>query len=164
MSAPATILVVDDDENDSRMTREALTPLAAGLQVCAVYDGVEALDYLYRRGAFQTREPGNPEVILLDLNMPRVDGWQALRQIKSDPVLKAIPVVVFTSSARDHDVMRCYELGANAVVVKPIAFDEFTRTVRDIQAFWAGCNRPSPGAPAPTHEAGAPALSEKVTA
>lgn len=162
MSAHALILVVDDDANDSQMTLAALSRPESAATMCAVCDGAEALDFLYRRGEFENREPGNPEVVLLDLNMPRIDGWGVLRQVKSDPALKSIPVVVFTSSARDRDVTLCYELGANAVVVKPMAFDEFTQTVRDIQAFWTGRNRPSP--PAHPGDASPPSLSEKITA
>ena len=142
MSRHSLILVADDDENDLRMTLEALAGRSADLEVRTVHDGAEALDYLYGREAFKDRPAGNPEVLLLDLNMPRVDGWEVLRRVKTDAALRTIPVVVFTSSSRDHDVGECYELGANAYVVKPIGFREFTEVVRDIQHFWTECNHP----------------------
>ncbi|MBI3885801.1 MAG: response regulator [Opitutae bacterium] len=140
MSGPRDILVADDDENDRRLTLAALDELGAELEVRTVRDGAELLDYLRREGDFKDRSPGNPALLLLDLNMPRVDGWEVLRTIKSDPALKAIPVVVFTSSSRDRDVERCYQLGANAYVVKPIDFGEFTVTVRNIRVFWTAHN------------------------
>ena len=149
MSKSGPILVADDDDNDLRMTVAALTQHDADLEVRTVHDGAEALDYLYGREAFNERPAGNPALLLLDLNMPRIDGWAVLRQVKSDPMLRFIPVVVFTSSARDHDVEQCYELGANAYVVKPIDYHEFTRVVRDIQYFWIVRNHP----PLPPHTA-----------
>jgi CheY-like chemotaxis protein len=142
MSRPSQILVADDDENDLRMTLAALAQRGTDLEVHTVHDGAEALDYLYGREAFKDRPAGNPEVLLLDLNMPRIDGWEVLRRIKADAALRSIPVVVFTSSSRDHDVGQCYELGANAYVVKPIDFREFTEVVRDIQRFWTERNHP----------------------
>jgi CheY-like chemotaxis protein len=147
MSRRNLILVADDDENDLRMTLEALAQRGTDLEVRTVHDGAEALDYLYGREAFKDRPAGNPEMLLLDLNMPRIDGWEVLRRIKTDAALHTIPVIVFTSSSRDHDVDQCYELGANAYVVKPIDFHQFTEVVRDIQHFWTECNRP----PGPLH-------------
>ena len=144
MNKRAMILVVDDDENDVRMTLAALARHGVEAQVCVADDGAEALDYLHCRGKFKDRPPGNPGLLLLDLNMPRIDGWGVLRELKADAHFRTIPVVVFTSSARDHDVAQCYELGANAFVVKPIAFDQFSETVRDIRAFWIGRNHPPP--------------------
>lgn len=142
MNPRSLMLVADDDENDLRMILEALAGRGADLEVRTVHDGAETLDYLYGREAFKDRLPGNPEVLLLDLNMPRIDGWEVLRQVKADATLRTIPVVVFTSSSRDHDVEQCYELGANAYVVKPIDFHAFTEVVRDIRVFWTERNHP----------------------
>src|SRR5258708_40218296 len=142
MSKRNLSLVADDDENDLRMTLAALASRDADLEVRPVHDGAEALDYLYGQGAFKDRPAGNPGMLLLDLNMPRIDGWEVLRRIKADAALRTMPVVVFTSSSRDRDVEQCYELGANAYVVKPIDFKEFTEVVRDIQHFWTERNHP----------------------
>lgn len=156
MSKRNLILVVDDDENDLRMTLAALAQRGTGLEVRTAHDGAEALDYLYGREAFKGRPTGNPEMLLLDLHMPRIDGWEVLKRIKADAALRTIPVVVFTSSSRDHDVEQCYELGANAYVVKPIDFKKFTEVVHDIQHFWTECNHPPAALPA-AEAASAPA-------
>ena len=142
MISDRQILVVDDDENDRQLTMAALTQRGDELRVHTAQDGAEALDYLHARNAFKDRPAGSLLMILLDLNMPRVDGWEVLRQLKSDPVLRTIPVVVFTSSSRDHDREQCYVLGANAYVVKPIDHREYAETVRDILAFWVERNTP----------------------
>lgn len=144
MSRPLVILVADDDENDRNMTLAALASRGARSQVIAVQDGVEVLDYLLSRGEFKARVPGHPNVLLLDLNMPRIDGWEVLRQIKADAGLRSIPVVIFTSSKRERDVRESYALGANAYVVKPIDFGEFTDALLEIQAFWTERNVPPP--------------------
>jgi CheY-like chemotaxis protein len=102
----------------------------------------ETLDYLYRRGQFSSRPSGNPAVVLLDLKMPKVDGLEVLRQIRSDPQFNLIPVVVMTSSREEQDVVRSYELGANAYVVKPVKFNEFVDAVKQVGAFWALINQP----------------------
>lgn len=139
------ILVTEDDEQDLHLTIAALAQSDADPAVppvVAVRDGAEALDFLYARGEFQQRAPGRPVLLLLDLNMPRIDGWEVLRQLKSDERLRTIPVVVFTSSTRDSDVLHCYELGANAYVVKPADFHEFAEVVRDIRTFWTKRNFP----------------------
>jgi CheY-like chemotaxis protein len=109
-----------------------------------VRDGAEALDYLYRRGAFAQEPDGNPIVILLDLKMPKVDGIQVLRQIKSDKDLQTIPVVILTSSRESRDMETCYQLGVNAYVVKPVKFADFVEAVREIGVFWALINEPPP--------------------
>jgi two-component system response regulator len=137
---PAGILVADDDDNDLRMIEMALTQGDRRPAVHYVHDGGEALDFLFARGRFQDRREEGPLFILLDLNMPRVDGWEVLRQVKSDERLKHIPVVIFSSSAREVDVRHCYDLGANAYVVKPIDFALFQRTIGAIEAFWSGHN------------------------
>ena len=109
-------------------------------------DGAEALDYLYRRGLFAKRTDEQPALLLLDLKLPKVDGLEVLRQIKSDPVLKMIPVVMMTSSRQEQDLVQSYQLGVNAYVVKPLKFQNFVDAVRQVGAFWAGINE-VPGGP-----------------
>jgi len=139
------ILYVDDSPRDTELALEALEENNLANEVVALRDGAEALDYLFRRGEFASRNDGEPVVILLDLKMPKVDGLEVLRQIKSDPRLKVIPVVIMTSSREESDLARSYELGANAYVVKPVKFEDFAEAVRHIGAFWALLNDPPPG-------------------
>jgi CheY-like chemotaxis protein len=103
-------------------------------------DGEEALDYLYRRGGFAGRDNGNPAVVLLDLKMPKVDGLEVLRQIKADPSLRMIPVVVLTSSREEQDIVESYQLGVNAYMVKPVDFHEFVDAIRELGLFWGVLN------------------------
>lgn len=138
------ILLVDDSARDREMTIDALDTHNLANEVVALRDGAEALDYLYKRGAFADRAEGPPVVILLDLKMPRVDGLEVLRQVKSDPALKRIPVVMMTSSREEQDVIGSYELGVNAYVVKPVRFEEFVDAVRQLGGFWAVLNEPPP--------------------
>lgn len=134
------ILVVDDDENDLRLIDLALKLGAHPPAVRYLHDGGEALDYLYARGSYKEEPTESPAFILLDLHMPRVDGWEVLRQVKSDDRLRGIPIVIFSSSARETDVRHCYALGANAYVVKPIDYDDFQRVISGITTFWSECN------------------------
>jgi CheY-like chemotaxis protein len=113
--------------------------------VLHVWDGAEALDYMRRSGKYAGRFEGNPAVVLLDLKMPKVDGLEVLRQLKADPLLKAVPVVVMTSSREDRDLSACYELGVNAYVVKPVEFQAFVEAVQQVGAFWAVLNELPPG-------------------
>ena len=136
------ILLVDDSPHDTELAVTALEANNLANEVLTLRDGAEALDYLYRRGEFAARPPGEPAVILLDLKMPRVDGMEVLRQIKSDPVLKVIPVVVMTSSREEPDLANSYSLGVNAYVVKPVRFQSFVEAVRQVGAFWAVLNEP----------------------
>jgi CheY-like chemotaxis protein len=138
------ILLAEDSVNDAELTLAALENYRVANEVIVVRDGAEALDYLYARGAFQGRPGGNPAVLLLDLKMPRVDGLDVLRQIKGDPALKTVPVVMLTSSREEQDLVRSYELGVNGYVVKPVEFTEFLAAVRQIGAFWAVINEPPP--------------------
>jgi CheY-like chemotaxis protein len=108
--------------------------------VDVVRDGVEALDYLYRRGRYASRQPDTPALVLLDLKMPKVTGLEVLQQIKADPALKMIPVVMLTSSREEGDLIRSYQLGVNAYVVKPVDFPDFIDAVRQIGGFWAVIN------------------------
>lgn len=137
-----TILVVDDTPADVEFTLHALEGLGFADRAVVARDGAEALDFLYRRGAFADREDAAPAFILLDLKMPRVDGFEVLRQVKGDPRLAAIPVVVLTSSGEARDIEESYRLGANGYVVKPMDFDEFLSTVQAAGRFWALNNQP----------------------
>ena len=139
------ILMVDDSPRDTELAIDALAQNNLANEVVALRDGVEALDYLHRRGRFADRAPGNPAVVLLDLKMPKVDGIEVLRQIKSDPQLKMIPVVVLTSSREEQDLIKSYQLGVNAYIVKPVQFQEFVEAVKLVGAFWAVVNEPPPG-------------------
>ena|ERR1051325_9528758 len=144
MNALKHILLVEDSVRDVELTLAALAENNLANGVAVARDGVEALDYLYCRGKFAGRTDGLPAVMLLDLKMPRMNGLEVLRQIKSDPKLKAIPVVMMTSSREEPDLSKSYELGVNAYVVKPVGFQEFTDAVRQIGAFWAVINEPPP--------------------
>jgi CheY-like chemotaxis protein len=139
------ILLADDSPRDTELAIDALTQSNLANEVVAVQDGAEVLDYLYQRGQFANRAPGQPAVVLLDLKMPKVDGIEVLRQIKNDPLLKVIPVVVMTSSREEQDLVNSYQLGVNAYIVKPIGFPEFIEAVKQVGAFWAVFNEPPPG-------------------
>jgi len=139
-----SILLVDDNSRDTELVLDVLAQHNLANEVVALRDGVEALDYLYRRGQFADRNKGQPAVVLLDLKMPKVDGIEVLRQIKGDPQLKTIPVVVLTSSREEQDVVNSYDLGVNAYIVKPVLFPEFVEAVKQVGAFWAVINEPPP--------------------
>jgi len=145
MNALRRILLVEDSPRDAELALEALEAHHLANEVFHVRDGAEALDYLYRRGQFADRSNGQPAVVLLDLKMPKVDGLEVLRQMKSDPHLKMIPVVVMTSSREEQDVVNSYELGVNAYVVKPVKFHDFIDAVKLVGGFWAVINEPPPG-------------------
>jgi two-component system response regulator len=144
MTVPPRILLVEDSPRDAELVLEALEVNRLANEVVHVRDGAEALEYLHRRGAFAGRTSGHPAVVLLDLKMPRVDGLEVLRQIKSDPALKLIPVVVMTSSREERDVVNSYQLGVNAYVVKPVQFHDFVEAVKQVGAFWAVVNERPP--------------------
>ncbi len=139
------ILLVDDSSRDTELALDALAQNNLANEVVTLHDGTEALDYLYRRGQFTNRENGQPAVVLLDLKMPKVDGIEVLRQIKGDPQLKTIPVVVLTSSREEQDLFNSYQLGVNAYIVKPVHFQDFVEAVKQVGAFWAVFNEPPPG-------------------
>jgi len=144
MTTPRPILLVEDNDMDAELTLRALAAESLASRVLRVRDGAHALDFLYCRNAFAKREPGHPVVVLLDLNMPRMGGLEVLRQIKGDPELKAIPVVVMASSREKGDLIETYKAGVNAYVVKPLEFDELMSAVRRVGAFWAALNEPPP--------------------
>jgi CheY-like chemotaxis protein len=139
------ILLVEDSDRDAEMTLDALAEYNLANEVLRLRDGAEALDYLYRRGQFSARNGGNPAVVLLDLKMPKVDGIEVLRQVKGDPELRTIPMVVMTSSREEKDLLNSYQLGVNAYVVKPVHFHEFSNAVKQVGAFWAVLNEPPLG-------------------
>ena len=139
------ILLVEDSPRDAELALDALAAYNLANNVCHVRDGAEALDYLYRRGEFAGRTNDQPAVVLLDLKMPKVDGLDVLRQIKGDPALKLIPVVVMTSSREEQDLVKSYQLGVNGYVVKPVNFLGFVEAVKQVGAFWAILNEPAPG-------------------
>lgn len=139
------ILLVEDDPKDVELTLTALSEHNLANEIVVARDGVEALDYLYRRDAFALRPEGNPVVILLDIKMPRIDGLQVLKQLKTDEQMRLIPVVILTSSRESRDLEECYQLGVNAYVVKPVRFTEFAEAVKGIGVFWALINEPPPG-------------------
>ena len=134
------ILLVEDSARDAELILGALELHQLAGNVVHVRDGAEALDYLYRRGAFASRSDTQPILMLLDLKLPKVDGLEVLRQIKGDARLKMIPVVMMTSSRQEQDLVRSYELGVNAYVVKPMKFQDFVEAVKQVSGFWAVIN------------------------
>jgi CheY-like chemotaxis protein len=141
------ILIVDDDRNNIELLLAALTDQKFPHETVVTYDGGEALDYLFGRGKFPDRTCASPMLVLLDLKMPGVDGFEVLRQVKSDNALKRIPVVVFSSSDGEPEVGRSYDLGANAFVTKPVDSGRFLEVVKSIGNFWATVNEPPPVVP-----------------
>jgi CheY-like chemotaxis protein len=138
------ILLVEDNENDIELTLNALQECRLSNEVHAVRDGAEALDYMYCRNSYKDRAEGVPCVILLDLKMPRVDGIEVLRTLKSDPSLHHVPIVMLTSSREERDLVLSYDLGVNAFVVKPVDFSQFVQAIRNLGMFWAIINEPPP--------------------
>nr|WP_216618143.1 response regulator [Corallococcus carmarthensis] len=148
------ILLVEDSANDVALTLAALEEVHLANEVVVVRDGQQALDYLFRKGEYANRQDGHPAVVLLDLKLPKVDGLEVLEKVKGAPELKAVPVVMLTSSREERDLARSYGLGVNAYVVKPVAFPDFVSALRELGLFWAVVNQPPPGAP------GAPGASK----
>lgn len=139
------ILLVEDSENDVTLILAAFAEAHLAEKVVVANDGQEALDYLYRQGPHTGRSADNPSVVLLDLKLPRVDGLQVLRRMKGDPDLKLVPVVMFTSSREEVDLLRSYGLGANAYVIKPVCFQELELALKGLRVFWTEVNEPPPG-------------------
>ncbi|NEX63161.1 response regulator [Noviherbaspirillum galbum] len=139
------ILLVEDNPNDLELTLIALERSNLANEVIVLRDGAEALDYLNGEGDWLNRPAGNPAVVLLDLKLPKVDGLEVLRHIRSKDKLKSMPVVMLTSSSEEQDLLRSYELGVNAYVVKPVDFKDFVRAIADLGIFWAVLNEPPPG-------------------
>lgn len=135
-----TILLAEDNPMDVELTLEALSENNLANNVVVVKDGVEAMEYLNAEGPYENRPEGDPAVLLLDIKMPRMNGIEVLTAIRANDKLKSIPVVMLTSSREEPDLKKCYELGVNAYVVKPVAFKEFLEAVKHIGIFWALLN------------------------
>jgi CheY-like chemotaxis protein len=146
MSASKLILLAEDNPHDAELILYALADHPVSNEVVVAHNGVEALDYLFRQGAFIHRAELDPALVLLDLNMPKVDGLEVLQKLKADEQLKTIPAVMMSSSRLETDLARSYELGANAYVVKPVEFPRFVDTIKQIANFWAFINEPPPAA------------------
>jgi CheY-like chemotaxis protein len=146
MSAPMPILLVEDNEADAELALRAFRRRKLSNPVLVARDGEEALDYIWRRGAFAQNAP-TPSVVLLDLRIPKVDGLDVLRELKQHPVYRNIPVVVLTTSAEDRDVRRSYELGAASYIVKPVEFEKFQEVVERIDLYWMVTNLHCPQGP-----------------
>ena len=139
------ILLVEDNADDVELTLRALRRENLAIAVQIARDGEEALDYLFRRGQFAGRDMNHqPRLVLLDLKLPKVDGMEVLRQLKSDPRTRAIPVVILTSSPEERDLLNGYQLGVNAYIHKPVDFDQFRQTVKQLGLFWLVVNHPPP--------------------
>jgi CheY-like chemotaxis protein len=133
---PITILMADDDDDDYLLTKKALKESKLLNTLIRVKDGEELIDYLLARGAYQGQVLTRPGVILLDLNMPRMDGREALKVIKSEPTLSNIPVVVFTTSKAEEDVYRSYQLGGNSFITKPVTFENLITVMKTLGLYW----------------------------
>ena len=134
------ILLAEDNPKDVELTLEALSNYNLLNRITVVGDGVEVLAYLRCQGKHSLRKPGNPAVLILDIKMPRMDGIEVLRVMRADPLLKTIPIVMLTSSREEQDLVKTYELGVNAYVVKPVKFSEFIEVVKHLGIFWAILN------------------------
>ena len=133
---PITILMADDDDDDRRLTREALLEGRLANDLRFVEDGVELMDYLRRQGKYAGMDVPRPGLILLDLNMPRKDGRTVLKEIKSDPELRQIPVVVLTTSQADEDIFKSYDLGVNSYIIKPVTFEALVDILQTLEKYW----------------------------
>ena len=140
------ILLVEDNPRDLELTLTALEKCQLANEVVVARDGTEALDYLNVTGSYHNRSAGDPAVVLLDLKLPKVDGLEVLQTVKGSDHLRHIPVVMLTSSREEQDLVRSYELGVNAFVVKPVEFNQFFKAIQDLGVFWALLNEPPPGA------------------
>lgn len=138
------ILLVEDNPRDLELTLAALAKCQIANEIVIARDGAEALEFLRRSGAHCDRGPGDPAVVLLDLKLPKVDGLEVLEKVKSDPETRQIPIVMLTSSREERDLVRSYQLGVNAFVVKPVDFREFFEAIQDLGVFWAILNEPPP--------------------
>ena len=138
------ILFVEDSEDDAMLALRALKKSGFTNKLLHVRDGAEALDFLYCKGLYGKRNPlENPKLILLDLKMPKVSGIQVLEKVKADPAFKSVPVVILTSSQEDPDISKCYELGANSYIVKPVDSNKFFNSIKDIGLYWMVLNQPA---------------------
>lgn len=139
------VLVIEDDPEDLELTMHALNDENICSQIQVARDGEEALDFLFCQGLYGERDPRcRPKLILLDLKLPKVDGLEVLEQIKRDPRTSALPVVILTSSKQEQDIVRCYRLGANSYIQKPVDFDQFRTTIKQLGSYWLLVNQPPP--------------------
>ncbi len=138
------ILLVEDSPHDLELTLSALAKCRLANEIVVARDGAEALDWFARRGAFRDHPPGDPAVVLLDLKLPKMDGLQVLAEVKRDPRHRQVPVVMLTSSREEKDLVRSYDLGVNAFVVKPVEFGQFLQAIQELGTFWAVLNEPPP--------------------
>jgi CheY-like chemotaxis protein len=139
---PIYIVLVEDNPADAELTMRALRRGKIGNPVQWLQDGAEALDFFFCRGNYADKIITNqPKVVLLDLKLPKVNGLEVLRQLKSDPRTKTIPVVVLTSSAQDSDIIASYQLGVNSYIVKPVDFEQFNQAVQQLGFYWILCNK-----------------------
>jgi len=139
------ILLVEDNASDEKLTRLAFKSCGVANEIVVVHDGAAALDYLFATGKYAGRDPTVlPRLVLLDLQLPKVDGLEVLRQLRADQRTKLVPVVILTSSKQEEDIMRSYSLGANAYVRKPVEFAEFAAAAQTLGLFWLLLNEPAP--------------------
>ncbi|MFA5294358.1 MAG: response regulator [Methanoregulaceae archaeon] len=138
----AEILLVEDNPNDVELILHVFQWCNLGDRIHVAWNGEEALDYLFGIGAYEGKTPVRPKVILLDLKLPKVDGLEVLRKVKNEPATRAIPVVVFTSSREERDIVESYALGVNSYIVKPVQFDQFANVIRDLGLYWQVINQP----------------------
>jgi CheY-like chemotaxis protein len=136
------ILLVEDSAEDEELTLHALRKRNVANHIQVARDGAEALEFIFRTGAFAGRADSNPKLILLDLKLPKVDGLDVLRRIKSDPHTRSIPVVVLTSSREERDIVESYQLGVNSYITKPVDFEQFVEAVQHIGFYWLLLNQP----------------------
>ena len=141
------ILLVEDNPDDEALTLRAFAKNNIGNRIVVVRDGAEALDWLFKRGQYAERGEPEPQIVLLDLKLPKVDGLEVLRQMRDDPRTKLMPVVILTSSKEESDVLRGYELRANSYIRKPVDFARFVEAVREIGMYWRVLNEPPPVLP-----------------
>lgn len=133
---PITILLADDDADDRMLTRDALAESRLANDLRCVEDGEELMEYLTRSGRYAGKDAPRPGLVLLDLNMPRKDGREALREIKADPTLRQIPIVVLTTSKAEEDIYRTYDLGVNSFITKPVSFDGLVKVMQALGRYW----------------------------
>jgi two-component system response regulator len=141
MSKANSILLVEDNPADAELTLDAMREVAPTTPTAWVKDGAKALDYLFGSGEYAANPPPLPKVVLLDLRLPKVDGLQVLSALRADPRTRRLPVVILTSSREEKDIVRSYDLGSNAYVVKPVDSDKFVQAVRELGIFWNGLNQ-----------------------
>jgi two-component system response regulator len=147
--ATNTILLVEDNADDAELALRAFAKSKIKNEIVVVRDGVEALDYLFAIGMHAGRKPGLPEIVLLDLNLPKLDGLEVLRRLRADDRTKYLPVVVLTSSGQDQDILRSYDLGANSYVRKPVDFGQFVEVARQLGLYWLLLNQRAPAREGP---------------